>query len=61
VQADVKHPEAFGSDTLTLAPQQYLSMVAAFRLPSRAVETTAAVGPVFWTDSNYYDGKFFRR
>jgi hypothetical protein len=61
VQADVKHPEAFAPDTLTLPPQQYLRMVANFHLPSRAVETTAAVGPIFWTDSTHCNGKCFRK
>ena len=61
VQADVKHPEAFAPDTFTLLPKQYLSMVANFHLPSRAVEATAAVGPIFWTDSTHCDGKYFRK
>ncbi|KAH8587906.1 hypothetical protein B0O99DRAFT_640640 [Bisporella sp. PMI_857] len=60
VQADVRHPDAFASDTLTLTPEQYLSMIANFHLPSRAVEMTAAMGPVFWTDSTQCDGKYLQ-
>ncbi|PMD40466.1 hypothetical protein L207DRAFT_528818 [Hyaloscypha variabilis F] len=60
VQADVRHPDSLASNTLTLMPEQYLSMVANFHLSSRAVETISAVGPIFWTDSTHCNGQCFQ-
>lgn len=49
VQMNAKHNETFTPKYISLPKDKYVSMVRAFRLPLKAIETTSAVGPFFWS------------
>jgi hypothetical protein len=55
IQKDCKQHETFTPDTITLSHASYESMVRTFRLPFRAIESTAVVGPFFWSTLNQDD------
>ncbi|TVY39155.1 hypothetical protein LOCC1_G005565 [Lachnellula occidentalis] len=49
LQQDAKHPETFTPHVISLPPAIYKHMVEALNLPYRAIESTSAVGPFFWS------------
>ena len=49
VQQKVKNPDTFSPNVISLPHHRYKKMVDALRLPYRGIETTSAVGPVFWS------------
>lgn len=49
VQMNAKHNETFTPKYISLPRDQYGAMVNAFHLPRKTIETTAVVGPFFWS------------
>jgi hypothetical protein len=48
LQANAKHPDTFAPHVISLQPSAYVSMVRTMNLPYRGIESTSAVGPIFW-------------
>ncbi|KAH6888545.1 hypothetical protein B0T10DRAFT_55957 [Thelonectria olida] len=48
MQKTAKHNDTFKQKVISLPHDTYESMVRHMRLPARAIETTAVVGPFFW-------------
>jgi hypothetical protein len=48
LQQNAKHPETFAPHVISLPPKAYVSMVRTMNLPYRGIESTSAVGPIFW-------------
>jgi hypothetical protein len=48
LQQNAKHPETFTPLILSLKPVMYSKMIHALHLPTRAIEGTSCVGPLFW-------------
>ncbi len=48
LQQRAKHPETFAPHVISFSADQYEALVRTFRLPFRAIEGTAVVGPFFW-------------
>jgi hypothetical protein len=44
-----KDPDTFSPTTISLPKDKFESMMRGFRLPLRGIETTAVVGPFFWS------------
>ncbi|KAF7547798.1 hypothetical protein G7Z17_g7492 [Cylindrodendrum hubeiense] len=49
VQRNVKDKDTFAPKVISLPKDTYESMVRAMKLPFRAIETSAVVGPFFWS------------
>lgn len=49
VQMNAKQNETFTPKHISLPKDKYESMMLAFNLPLKAVETTSVVGPFFWS------------
>ena len=49
VQTNARDPDTFSPNTISLPKDKYDTMVRAFRLPKRGLETSAVVGPFFWS------------
>ncbi|KFH48832.1 hypothetical protein ACRE_001760 [Hapsidospora chrysogenum ATCC 11550] len=56
VQVDASHPDTFSPEVVSLPKDLYESMVRAMRLPPKGIETTAVVGPFFWSAFDNDDG-----
>ncbi|TPX17339.1 uncharacterized protein E0L32_012194 [Thyridium curvatum] len=48
LQKNANHPETFTRQYISFTAAQYESMIRTLKLPFRAVEGTAVVGPFFW-------------
>ncbi|KAI1129864.1 hypothetical protein F5Y10DRAFT_143614 [Nemania abortiva] len=48
VQPEVREPETFLSDVVSLEVSQYESLIRKMRLPFQGLEASTAVGPFFW-------------
>jgi hypothetical protein len=46
---NAKHNETFTPKHISLPKDKYASMVQAFKLPLKGIETTSVVGPFFWS------------
>jgi hypothetical protein len=57
LQKEVRQPDTFDSDVLSLPKEQYQSMVKSIKLPLSWIETSSCVGPVFWSGITSIDGK----
>ncbi|SPO01163.1 uncharacterized protein DNG_03910 [Cephalotrichum gorgonifer] len=55
LQQNAKHNETFSPNVITLTHEQYDVMVRGMRLPFRAIEGTAVVGPFFWSSFDQDD------
>ena len=53
---DASHPDTFSPEVVSLPKDLYESMVRAMRLPPKGIETTAVVGPFFWSAFDDDDG-----
>lgn len=49
VQVHARQSQTFAPKHISLAKDDYKSMVRAFKLPLKAIETTSVVGPFFWS------------
>lgn len=49
LQQKANNPDTFSPNYISLTASEYESMVRAFRLPYRAIEGGAVVGPFFWS------------
>ncbi|KAI1122952.1 hypothetical protein F5Y10DRAFT_252924 [Nemania abortiva] len=50
VQKNAEHSETFSPNVISLAHDEYSSMVRKMHLPFRAIESGSLVGPVFWCE-----------
>ncbi len=48
LQQNAQHPDTFAPHVISLKSSVYKSMVVAFNLPYRSIESTTAVGPIFY-------------
>ncbi|KAI0099280.1 hypothetical protein GGR51DRAFT_552019 [Nemania sp. FL0031] len=48
VQPEVREPETFASDVVSLEVSKYESLIRKMRLPFQGLEASTAVGPFFW-------------
>lgn len=48
LQQNAKHPETFTPGVISLKPAVYVDMVETLFLPYRGIESSSAVGPLFW-------------
>lgn len=48
LQQNASHAETFSPHHISLTAKAYVAMVETLRLPYRAIESTSAVGPLFW-------------
>jgi hypothetical protein len=48
LQKNCENSETFTPHYISLKPHVYKSMVTAFNLPYRAIESSSCVGPFFW-------------
>ena len=55
IQKNAKHPETFSPQYISLSHDHYEAMVRGMKLPYRAIESTSAVGPFFWSSFNRDD------
>lgn len=61
VQNNARHPDTFSPKTISLPRDKYDAMVRAFRLPRRGIETSAVVGPFFWSWVDELDSRPYMR
>ncbi|RFU33233.1 hypothetical protein B7463_g3112, partial [Scytalidium lignicola] len=66
LQQNAQHPETFTPHVISMKPEMYKSMVETMNLPYRAIESTSAVGPFFWSaydqdDENPHIQTIFRK
>jgi hypothetical protein len=57
LQEEVKQPDTFESNVLSLPKKIYSSMVKSMKLPLSWIETSSCVGPVFWSGTAWIDGQ----
>ncbi|KAI6781073.1 uncharacterized protein J7T54_003240 [Emericellopsis cladophorae] len=55
VQVNAKHPDTFAPKVISLPKESYSSMVNAMKLPQKGIETSAVVGPFFWSSLDHDD------
>ncbi|KAF4977947.1 hypothetical protein FZEAL_5595 [Fusarium zealandicum] len=53
--ANAKNPDTFTPDVISLPYECYRNMAGTFKLPTRAIEASAAVGPLFWSSEDHDD------
>ena len=61
VQPTAKKPDTFSPRTVSLPVEKYKDLVREWRLPTRAAESSAVVGPFFWYEPHDLNGKKYLR